>query len=80
MASALRQAGLNTELYFGVGDRVGDQIRYALNRGIGYVVIVGPDEMTQGTATVRDLATRNQVTIPQAEVARTVQAWMTPRR
>jgi histidyl-tRNA synthetase len=76
MASALRREGLNTELFFDVGKPVGDQIRYALKRGTGYVVILGPDEVAGGTATVRSLATREQETVPQGEVGALIRRWM----
>jgi histidyl-tRNA synthetase len=76
MASALRREGLKTELFFDVGTSIGDQIRYALKRGISYIVILGPDEVADGTATVRNLITREQETLPQEVVATILREWM----
>jgi histidyl-tRNA synthetase len=76
MASALRREGLKTELFFDVGAPIGDQIRYALKRGIPYIVILGPDEVADGTAAVRNLTTREQETVPQDVVAGTLREWI----
>jgi histidyl-tRNA synthetase len=55
LANALRKAGLNTAMYFDYQDRLGDQIGYASAKGIPFVVILGPDEIATGQATVRRL-------------------------
>jgi len=73
-AQDLRRAGLNTELYF-ENDPLGDQIRYALKKGIPYVVIVGPDEAAAGQAAIRNLELRQQETVPRQEVAARIKAW-----
>lgn len=80
MASALRREGLNTELFFDVGAPIGDQIRYALKRGIPHIVILGPDEIAEGMATVRSLATRQQETLLEENVAATIGGWLTVPR
>ena len=55
VARDLRKAGLKTEMYF-ENDPLGDQIRYALKKGIPYVAIVGPDEVAAGEVALRNLA------------------------
>jgi len=69
LAGRLRRAGVRTELYL-TCDGIGNQIRYALRRGIPCVAICGPDEVAAGTVTLRDLAAQQQSTLPiEAAVA-----------
>jgi histidyl-tRNA synthetase len=74
MATELRQAGLNTELYF-ESDRLGEQIRYALKKGIPYVVILGPDELAAGRAAIRNLLLKEQDIVPREEAAARINTW-----
>jgi histidyl-tRNA synthetase len=66
-ASALRAAGIPTEVYLG-DDRMGEQLGYASSRGIRYAVLRGPKEKEQGIVTVRDLATREQTAVPEGDL------------
>ncbi len=67
-ARSLRAAGVRTVL--DVSDRKIDRkLRAASRLGARACVIVGPDEQAQQTAAVRDLATRQQESIPAAAVA-----------
>ena len=79
LATDLRRAGINTTLYFDYEDRLGDQIGYASAKGIPFVVIVGPDEIAQGKATIRRLGkTREeseQRSVPSGEVAAAIRDW-----
>ncbi len=68
LTAELRAAGVATEGYLET-DGLGEQIRYALRRGIPYLAIVGPDELAAGTVTLRDLARSEQATVPRAELA-----------
>jgi histidyl-tRNA synthetase len=74
VAGDLRRAGLNTELYF-ENDPLSDQIRYALKKGIPYVVILGPDEVATGQVTIRNLRLEQQETIGRGEAAARIQMW-----
>ena len=74
VARDLRKAGLNTELYF-ENDLLGDQIRYALKKGIPYVVILGPDEVTAGQVTIRNLQLEQQVTVARQEAVTRIRMW-----
>jgi len=67
-ASELRAAGIPTEVYLGE-DRVGEQLGYAASRGIPLAVLRGPRERDQGLVTVRDLRTRKQASVTEAELA-----------
>ena len=65
VAGLLRQAGLRV-LTYPEPDKIGKQIKYADSRGIPYVAILGGDEITAGTVTVKDLAGKTQRTYDQA--------------
>lgn len=67
LAGALRAAGINTELYTGSG-KFRDQRIYADKLGIPILVIVGPDEQQNGTASVKDMRSKTQVTVPQTQL------------
>jgi len=78
-ATLLRAAGLKTSLYFDYGERLGGQLGYASNKGIPYVVIVGPDELANNQATVRKLGkTRDdseERTVALAGIAEAIKNW-----
>jgi histidyl-tRNA synthetase len=76
MASRLRREGLNTELFFGRAGKLGKQLGYADSRGIGYAVILGPDEVEQGQATIKNLGTQEQVTVAQDAAGEQIRRWM----
>lgn len=67
LAARLRRAGIATELGFEEA-RPGDQIRLALQRGYPLVALLGPDELAAGTVSLRLLASRSQVSVPDAEL------------
>lgn len=79
MARELRQAGLNVELYF-ENDPLGKQIRYALKKGIPYVVILGPDEVIAGQAAIRNLQLKQQETVPRGQAAARIKVWQSPTK
>jgi histidyl-tRNA synthetase len=74
VANELRRAGLNTELYFD-NDTLGDQIRYALKKGIPYVVIAGPDELAAGQVSIRNLPLNEQRTVERGVMAESIKDW-----
>lgn len=74
VANELREAGLNTELHL-ESDPLGDQIRYALKKGIPYVVILGPDELAAGQITIRNLPLKEQRTVVRQMMAATIKDW-----
>ncbi|HET9496492.1 MAG TPA: histidine--tRNA ligase [Chloroflexia bacterium] len=71
LASELRKVGIACEVYLNPGDRLGKQFGYADKLGIPYAVVLGPDEIEQGTVTVKDLraAENNQQTVERARLA-----------
>jgi len=71
IADALRAAGLSCELDH--GDRsLKAQLKRADRLGARKVVILGEQELAAGAAVVRDLARREQETIPLADLAATL--------
>jgi histidyl-tRNA synthetase len=68
LVAELRNAGLRSELYYDA-DPLGTQIRYALKKGVPFVVIAGPDEVAAGQVTVRDLQRKSQRQVRRSEVA-----------
>jgi len=71
IASQLRAAGVNTELYPEAA-KLDRQLKYANALGIPFVVIVGPDEAQAGKATVRDLVSGQQQVVDQDSVSEVV--------
>lgn len=72
LAAQLRRADIRTEVYVEEGRNLGRQHQYAERRGVPYSIIVGPDEAERGEAVIRDIRTRDQVTVPRDGVA----AWL----
>ena len=79
LASELRQADFKVELYMG-GKGIGDQIRYALKRGIPYVAIIGPDELEAGQVMLRNLDQKLQQAADRGGAARQIRGWMTAQQ
>lgn len=66
-ARFLRDQGINTEL-FTQPVKLDKQLKYADKKGIPYVVILGPEEAENGTATVKDMRKQSQQTVPLAKL------------
>ncbi|MEK9165162.1 MAG: histidine--tRNA ligase [Chloroflexota bacterium] len=62
IAREIRAGGVAAESYPDAV-KLDRQLKYADAQGIRVAVIVGPDEAAAGTATVKDLSSRNQVTV-----------------
>ena len=60
LALKLRNAGINTEIYFDSADRLDKQLKYADKKGIPYAAIIGPDEAKNKTVTLKNLKERSQ--------------------
>lgn len=68
LAAELREAGLNVACY-PAADKLGKQFKYADRMGANVVIVLGPDELAQGTVTVKNLTAREQQSIPRSEVS-----------
>ena len=71
IARMLRDAGINTEVYFSP-DKLKKQLAYAANKAIPFVAILGPDEDRDGNITIKNMGLGSQQTLPQSELA----AWL----
>ena len=60
-------------------DRLGEQIRYAVRRAIPLVLIIGPDELEAGVATIRDLERETQKEVPAADLVEELGAAISQR-
>jgi histidyl-tRNA synthetase len=75
IAQTVRQAGINTELYF-EPISLGKQIRHADKKGIPFVVIAGPDELAEDKVTIRRMFRSKQATVDQEEMIDTINRWL----
>ena len=62
LMNKLHQEGISAELYPDSA-KMKKQMEYANRRGVGYVVIIGSNELEQGVATVKDMENGEQVTV-----------------
>ena len=73
LASAARKAGIRTEV-FPDAVKMKKQMAYASALGVRYVAIIGGDELSAGTVTLKDMDRREQQTVGQADLVETVRA------
>jgi len=64
VTSLLREKDINTEIWLDDDAKMEKQLKYADKKQIPFVIIIGPDEAKNNTVTVKNLATREQKTIP----------------
>ncbi|MFH1244435.1 MAG: histidine--tRNA ligase [bacterium] len=64
VAQSLRSAGINTELYPDAGAKLDKQLKYADKKAIPYVLVLGDEEVKNNTVTLKNLTTREQLTLP----------------
>jgi histidyl-tRNA synthetase len=68
VARRLRAVGVGVEV-FPEAKKVGQQLKYAEHRGFRVALLAGPDEFAKGVWQVKDLARREQTTVPEADVS-----------
>lgn len=68
VATKLRAANINTELYPDPSDKLDKQFKYADKKGIPYALVIGDDELAKDLITLKDLKTRKQSTLPLEQV------------
>jgi histidyl-tRNA synthetase len=71
LTSELRAKDIPCEVYLNPGDKLGKQFGYADKLGIPYAVVLGPDEIAVGSATVKSLKVPppNQQTVARGQLA-----------
>jgi histidyl-tRNA synthetase len=72
VAADIRAAGAKCEVYLEPSAKLAKQFGYADAKGIPFVATVGPDEVARGVVQLKNLATREQVEVPRADVAAAV--------
>ena len=73
IASQLRTAGINTELYF-EARKLGRQLAHADRKGIPIAVIAGPDEIKAGLVKLRRLRDGHETAVPVEQAAAAIAA------
>jgi len=56
----LRSSGVSTELYLDENAKMEKQLKYADQKGIPYVIIIGPEEASKNLVTLRNMKTSEQ--------------------
>jgi histidyl-tRNA synthetase len=70
LTSALRDAGIATEVYLDPDTKLDKQIKYANNKKIPYAAILGPEEIKVGKIALKDLTKQTQERLSLAEIKR----------
>ncbi|MCM8744929.1 histidine--tRNA ligase [Thermomicrobium sp. CFH 73360] len=71
VAQELRANGIDAEVYLGERVDLRRQLQYANRKGIPFAIIVGPDELTVGVVTLRNLVTGEQERVARHEIVAT---------
>lgn len=69
IASRLREAGVTTDIEI-MGRKMGKAMKYASGINVRYAVIVGPQELEQGSVTVRDMTSGEQRLVKIEDLAK----------
>lgn len=74
IATQLRSAGINTEIYPDITKKISKQFDYANKKQIPFVIVVGGDEMKSGELALKDMATGEQSKIKAEEIIQKLQS------
>jgi histidyl-tRNA synthetase len=77
LAHELRASGLRVDLYPET-DKLGKQFKYASERGIPAVVVLGDDERIRGEVAIKNMSTGEQRTVKRDEVAASIRREANP--
>ena len=69
----LRDANINAEIYPDAGAKMKKQMKFADNKSIKYVVMVGSDEMESGKLTVKDMESGEQQSLTIEDLINLIQ-------
>ncbi|MCX6639792.1 MAG: histidine--tRNA ligase [bacterium] len=72
IVAQLRHAGIPAEVYLDEARKLGKQFSYADRKGIRFVIIAGPDEISRGEVTLKDLVAGEQKTLASANLIETL--------
>ncbi len=79
LATRLREAGVRTQLYT-EQKKFKQKMSYADKLGVPYILLLGEDEITQGKASLKDMATGEQTLVAADEAADRILAGLAPAR
>ncbi|MCZ8238465.1 MAG: histidine--tRNA ligase [Leptospiraceae bacterium] len=68
MADEIRKSGLKCEMFLNPDQKFGKQISLAEKKGFKHILICGPDELTKGIISLKNLELRTQIEIPRSEL------------
>ena len=68
IAGMLWRNGIKAEFGYQANPKLQKQLTYALESGVKWIVVVGEEEMKQGKVNLKNLQTREEVTIPVESV------------
>lgn len=68
----LRGKEINTEIYLDASAKLDKQLKYADQKGIPFVVIIGPDEAKNNLVTLKTLVTKVQITATLDECIKSI--------
>jgi histidyl-tRNA synthetase len=69
LATQLRASGLRVGLYLGGSGKIAKQLKWANDQRARYVVLLGPRELAENQATVRDMTSGEQRHVPLEETS-----------
>lgn len=70
LSSLLRSNNINAELYLDENAKMEKQLKYADNKGIPYVAIIGPEEVAKNVIVLKNMKTREQKALTLDEVVK----------
>jgi histidyl-tRNA synthetase len=68
LSSKLRKSNISTELYTDPNAKLEKQLKYADKKGIPYVIVQGPDEVSKNVVQLKDMKSRTSETLTIKEV------------
>lgn len=75
IATMLRINGVNTELYLDSNAKMEKQLKYADQKGIPYVVVIGPDEAQKEIVTLKNMKTGDQAQVTPDQILAKITNW-----
>ncbi|MCU1382224.1 MAG: hisS [Acidobacteria bacterium] len=79
LAGELRQARWRVDVFPDAGRKFDKPLKYAAARGARVMAIFGENEAERGEASIRNLETREQVSVPRADAASYVASLLNPQ-
>ncbi len=68
LATKIRDLGINAEFVYDSAMKLDKQLKYADRKGIHFVAIIGPNEIEKKSVTLKNLKTKQQITVLQQEL------------